>query len=207
MTAPDPNAWQQAWAPYARCIPGFAYLQGLPPAPVAPPAQGAAAAWTQWVAPVFDVDELDRRIRDLQAVHFWLEQNARALQATIQALQVQRMTLAALRSMNVSLSSIGPAATPAPAASDAPSEASAASAGAEAAAPADGGTVDPVRWWRAVTEQFQAIAAQTMQDLARPGPAAPPAQAAAPTPSPPAGAQRARTAPEAPPAAARRARR
>lgn len=177
MTSPDFNAWQQAWAPYTRLIPGWAYLQGL--ATGASAGGDAGTPWAPWVAPVLDVDELDRRLRDLKAVHFWLEQNARALQATIQALEVQRMTLAALRSLNVSLQPAGGAggaqATPAGASAD---NTAAAEAGAASA-------VDPVRWWRAVTEQFQTIAAQTMQDLARPAPeaaaspdgAAPPPQA------------------------------
>ncbi|MCS6810788.1 MAG: hypothetical protein NZ694_05900 [Tepidimonas sp.] len=176
MTSPDFSAWQQAWAPYTRFIPGWAYLQGL--ATGAPASGDAGAPWAPWVAPVLDVEELQRRIRDLKAVHFWLEQNARALQATIQALEVQRMTLAALRSLNVSLQPTGGT-------SDAGATPAGANADNTAAAESDAAAaVDPVRWWRAVTEQFQAIAAQTMQDLARPAPepASPPA-AAAPQPA------------------------
>jgi hypothetical protein len=57
-------------------------------------------------------------------VLFWLEQNAHAVKATIQALEVQRLTLTALSSMNVNLSEMAKAfrmptaqtASPAPAA-------------------------------------------------------------------------------------------
>ncbi len=50
-----------------------------------------------------DVDpaELDKRIGELRTVQYWLEQNARMLAATIQALEVQRMTLTTLKTMNV----------------------------------------------------------------------------------------------------------
>jgi hypothetical protein len=194
MTSSDFSALHAAFAPYARYVPGFAFLQGLAGRDAAPEAPPVA----QWVAPVFDPDELERRIRDLKAVHFWLEQNARALQATIQALEVQRMTLATLKGMNVSLAEMAQAlagsaaaasAANAPGAAQTPDpstggQATAAAAGAPA--PAVPG-VDPVRWWRALTEQFQGIAAQAMQDMA---------QQAAPEPSPP-------EPPPAPPPAAR----
>ena len=40
---------------------------------------------------------------ELRTVQFWLEQNARMLGATIQALEVQRMTLSTLKTMNVQM--------------------------------------------------------------------------------------------------------
>ena len=46
------------------------------------------------------MEELDKRIDELKAVQFWLDQNAMALKATIQALEVQKMTLATLKGMN-----------------------------------------------------------------------------------------------------------
>ncbi|WP_334154790.1 PhaM family polyhydroxyalkanoate granule multifunctional regulatory protein [Tepidimonas sp.] len=171
MTPPDFGAFQAAFAPYTRYVPGFAFLQSLAggsPTADAPP-------MTQWVAPVFDVDELERRIRDLKAVHFWLEQNARALQATIQALEVQKMTLATLKGMNVSLhvhemaqAFAGSGAHASPSAGSeaaAPDGAPAGEPLAEAPATAPG--VDPVRWWRSLTDQFQTIAANTLQEMAQ----------------------------------------
>jgi hypothetical protein len=58
------------------------------------------------VAPTFNVEDLDKRIQELKAVHFWLDQNSRALAATIQALEVQKMTLATLQGMNVSMGDV-----------------------------------------------------------------------------------------------------
>jgi|GEM_PF-1067282 len=175
MTSFDANAWHAAMAPYARYLPGLAFLQGLGAGgqPVAPAAQ--------WVAPVFDVEELERRVRDLKAVHFWLEQNARAVQATIQALEVQKLTLATLQGMNVSLGQVAQSVADA-VAGTAPRARPAAAAGADAAAgagPASAATadaaasqsvaggpdIDPVRVWRALTEQFQTIAAQALRDM------------------------------------------
>ena len=57
----------------------------------------------QWIAPTLDPAEIDKRIEELRTVQFWLEQNARMLAATIQALEVQRMTLSTLKTMNVAV--------------------------------------------------------------------------------------------------------
>jgi hypothetical protein len=51
------------------------------------------------VVPTIDVEELDRRIKDLKAVESWLEVNANMLRATIQALEVQRNTVATLQTL------------------------------------------------------------------------------------------------------------
>ena len=87
---------------FGRFVPGFDFLQNL--------AKGAAAGMpampatlSGWVAPTLSVEELDKRIQELKAVQFWLEQNARALTATVQALEVQKMTLATLQGMNVAM--------------------------------------------------------------------------------------------------------
>lgn len=52
------------------------------------------------VTPTLDVDELDRRITDLRAVEGWLKMNLSMLQMTVQGLEVQRATLAAVRAMS-----------------------------------------------------------------------------------------------------------
>jgi hypothetical protein len=49
-----------------------------------------------FVAPTLDADELEKRIKDLKAVEGWLKTNLSMLQMTIQGLEVQRATLAAL---------------------------------------------------------------------------------------------------------------
>ena len=88
----------------ARMVPGFDFLQSL--------IKGAGAAvpgMGQWIAPTLDPEELDKRIGELRTVQFWLEQNARLLATTIQALEVQRMTLSTLQGMNLPLSELSEA--------------------------------------------------------------------------------------------------
>jgi hypothetical protein len=50
--------------------------------------------------PTIDVDELDKRIKDLRAAEQWVEVNLNMLRATIQGLEVQRHTIAALKTMS-----------------------------------------------------------------------------------------------------------
>jgi ribosomal protein L12E/L44/L45/RPP1/RPP2 len=57
------------------------------------------------------VEEVDKRIQELKTVQYWLEQNGHALKATIQALEVQKMTLSTLRGMNVRMEDIASAFT------------------------------------------------------------------------------------------------
>lgn len=125
---------------FGQFVPGFDFLQKL--------AQGGNASMAGWVAPTLDPKALDQRISELKAVQFWLEQNAAALKATLQALEVQKMTLATLQSMNVM-----PGAAPA-------SSAKPAAAGSTGAMP------DPMQYWGALTQQFQTIASQAMKDVA-----------------------------------------
>ena len=61
-----------------------------------------------WIAPTLSVDELEKRITELQTVKLWLENNARLIEATIQALQVQKMTVATLQEMKVNLGKVWP---------------------------------------------------------------------------------------------------
>jgi hypothetical protein len=89
---------------FAKLVPGFDFLQNL-----AKGAGGGLPQMTQlssWIAPTLNVEELDKRIQELRAVHFWLEQNGKALSATIQALEVQKMTLSTLQGMNLSMNEL-----------------------------------------------------------------------------------------------------
>jgi hypothetical protein len=134
---------------FGKFVPGFDFLQNL--------AKGASQALPQmpnlssWVAPTLNVEELDKRIGELKAVHFWLDQNSKALAATIQALEVQKMTLATLKGMNFNMGEVANALK--------------LKAADAAAAPAQ--VVDPMQWWGALTQQFQQIAADAMKDAAR----------------------------------------
>jgi hypothetical protein len=51
------------------------------------------------VAPTFDLDELDKRIKDMKAVEGWLRMNLSMLQMTIQGLEMQRSTVGAVQAM------------------------------------------------------------------------------------------------------------
>ena len=51
------------------------------------------------VAPTFDLDDLDKRIKDMKAVEGWLRMNLSMLQMTIQGLEMQRTTVSAVQTM------------------------------------------------------------------------------------------------------------
>jgi len=57
------------------------------------------------LAPTADVDELDRRIAELKAVEQWLAMNLSLLRASVQALEVQRGTIATLKAYGAMLGS------------------------------------------------------------------------------------------------------
>jgi hypothetical protein len=169
---------------FGKFVPGFDFLQSL--------AKGASDAMPQmpnissWVAPTLSVEELDKRITELKAVHFWLDQNGKALSATIQALEVQKMTLATLRGMNFSMGEVANAlklktaetvssgmekmteATDSMADSAKAAKSRAAGSGkAKGNGEAGGAAVDPLQWWGALTQQFQEIASNAMKDVAQ----------------------------------------
>ena len=54
-------------------------------------------------APTLSVDDLDKKINDLKAVEAWLNLNMSMLRGSIQALEVQRNTIATLKSVGASL--------------------------------------------------------------------------------------------------------
>jgi hypothetical protein len=162
---------------FGKFVPGFDFLQNI--------AKGASQTLPQmpnlsnWVAPTLNVEELDKRIGELKAVHFWLDQNSKALGATIQALEVQKMTLATLKGMNFNMGDVANALklkaadTMASGVQKATGTAKAAAAktgaGGKAARKQDQApsVVDPLQWWGALTQQFQQIAADAMKDAAR----------------------------------------
>jgi hypothetical protein len=153
----------------ARMVPGFDFLQGL--------LKNAGAGLPnmgQWVAPTLNPEELDKRIQELKTVQFWLEQNAKLLATTIQAMEVQRMTLATLQTMNLPLADIGnalrlkplSAAKQAEPATAAPAAAKARRPAAKKGAAAAPAAVDPLQWWGALTQQFTELATQAVKDTA-----------------------------------------
>jgi uncharacterized protein (DUF885 family) len=175
---------------FGKYIPGFDFLQSL--------AKGASQSVPQmpnlgnWVAPTLNEEELDKRIAELKAVHFWLDQNSKALGATVQALEVQKMTLATLKGMNFNIGDLANAfklkATETVAASvhkvaeKATSTAKTVADVAEqteevakkvgqaakpVAAAAATGMVDPMQLWSSLTQQFQQIAASAMKEASK----------------------------------------
>jgi len=60
---------------------------------------GMGVSMPGMVTPTFDVDELDKRIKDMKAVEGWLRMNLSMLQMTIQGLEMQRTTLDTVQAM------------------------------------------------------------------------------------------------------------
>ena len=165
-------------AGFGKFVPGFDFLQNLAKA-----AGGAGSSpstlpnMAQWLVPSLKVEDLEKRIEELKHVQFWLDQNARALSATIQALEVQRMTMETLQGMNFTMGMPGAAAaaeTPKPAAPASPAPAPEPAPAAEPAhassakGQADASKViDPMQLWGALTQQFQHIASTALQDVAK----------------------------------------
>jgi len=178
---------------FGQFVPGFDFLQNL--SKTTAQAQPAAAAgmpgMANWVAPTLSIEVIDNRIQELKSVLFWLEQNTTALKATIQAMEVQKMTLSTLQSMNVSMADLAKAFTAkAPVTAPAPEPQAAApqpvtpqaapepksvpsddavkdaaeepAKGSASAKPA----VDPMQWWGALTQQFQNIPSAAVKDVA-----------------------------------------
>lgn len=161
--------------PFAKFIPGFDFLQGL-----AKNAGTQMPGIGQWVAPTLNPEELDKRIAELRAVQFWLDQNAKMLSVTIQALEVQRMTLSTLKTMNVPMGDlsealkvqpfVAPAPEPAPQPAPAPAPAARKAAPKKAASPkadteAAAAAIDPMKWWGALSEQFGHLAAGAVKEM------------------------------------------
>ena len=163
---------------FGQYIPGFDFLQTLARQasgvkPDLQPAAGAMSSLGHWVAPTFSVEEIEKRIHDLRAVEFWLDQNSKALAATIQALEVQKMTLATLENMNLSLKDVAESFKIRPETVQAQAAPRAAKAAEPPVQPADESAqagaktgVDPMQWWNSLTEQFTTIASSAVQDMA-----------------------------------------
>jgi len=176
-------------AGFGKFIPGFDFLQNL--------AKGATETVPQmpnlanWIAPTLNVEELDKRIAELKAVHFWLDQNSKALGATVQALEVQKMTLATLKGMNFNIGDMANALklkatdsvysgvqrvtekaastahTISEVASDAEDVAKKVRNAAKPVTDMAAGLIDPMQLWSSLTQQFGQIAASAMKDASK----------------------------------------
>lgn len=126
------------------------------------------------MAPLTNVEELDKRITDMRAVEQWLKLNLNMLQSAIQALEVQRATLATLRAFGAFAqssmtqpASASAAPSPAPAGWPHPETASASdhASSSPAAEPATDESeaaatppFDASAWWNLLQSQFNQIA-------------------------------------------------
>ncbi|KQR79564.1 hypothetical protein ASG35_06615 [Burkholderia sp. Leaf177] len=163
---------------------------------VSPGGSPSLSMMSDMLAPLTNVEELDKRIKDMRAVEQWLKLNLNMLQSAIQALEVQRATLATLRAFGAYAQSSVDSAKNAGAAN-----AASASAGAWPAPPlkeeqpapdseatdetgAHDASFDPAGWWNMLQSQFNNLATLAMAQ--QPGPAeatsenAEPPKAAAP---------------------------
>jgi hypothetical protein len=141
-------------------------------------------------APTLSVDDLDKKIADLKAVESWLNVNVSMLRGTIQAMEIQRGTLATLKSMGASLAdamkqpgvdqksvlaaspfaaffgapatAASPPAAKPPAAKPQAAEPPAQAAQSGAAAPALPFMPDATLWWNVLQDQFKQAVAGAM---------------------------------------------
>jgi hypothetical protein len=145
-------------------------------------------------APTLSIEELDKKISDLKAVESWLNVNMTMLRGTIQALEVQRGTIATLKSVGASFSAIakqepgpeteksllesspyasaflypnasGNAGSKARASSPEPTQSEAEHAQSEAGESGMASLTNPLAWWSGLQEQFkQAVSTTTVTD-------------------------------------------
>jgi len=164
---------------FTKFVPGFDFLKQLSTSNTSLPQAH------HWIAPTVDPVEIEKRIQELKTVHFWLEQNTKAVLATVQALEVQLMTINTLKGMNMSMNEMAkglqikptdekkayfsqepktPAASSSPKASYETSKAP--SFGKEdAPTQKPSSAVDPMAWWGSLSQQFSQIAEQTFAEL------------------------------------------
>jgi hypothetical protein len=137
------------------------------------------------LVPTVDIEELDKRIADLKAVEQWLNVNLSMLHGTIQGLEIQRGTLAAVKAFGSTLGTLPiaaadgvaaraktaarPASAPAPAPAPVP-EAPEAAAPARKGAASGGVTpglpgINPTAWWNLLQQNFNQVAEAAMSGV------------------------------------------
>lgn len=150
------------------------------------------------VTPTVSIDELDKKIKDLQTVESWLTVNMNMLRGTIQALEVQRATISTLKTMgeNFAQQMNTPAASgafaaraaetkpnaawpmpSAPAAEKAPEPVKEVEPEVEVPKPAAQGETaapfaNPAAWWGLLQDQFKQAVSKAMEGDAAVAPGA-----------------------------------
>ena len=133
------------------------------------------------VVPTLSIDEINKQITDLKAVESWLSLNMNMLRSTIQALEVQSATIAALQSMGESLNSAvksnAAATNSATEASSTPPADEKTGSNTNTANTAPPPFGNPAAWWNMLQEQFQqavnTATATTSPPASEPPPAPP----------------------------------
>jgi hypothetical protein len=126
-------------------------------------------------APALSVDDLDKKIADLKAVEAWLNVNVAMLRGTVQALEVQRGTIATLKTMGATFAEAlkQPGADEKSVLASSPYAAffnpaaaapEAAKAAPDAAKPPAGNALmpDPTVWWNVLQDQFKQAVTSAM---------------------------------------------
>lgn len=108
------------------------------------------------ITPTTDLQELDKRIADLKTVEQWLNLNLNMLRTTIQGIEVQRATLATLRSFGANMGLFSPMSA---ASSDSSNHSPTSSSdnAAQALAAEQMASVmmsNATHWWSMMQEQF-----------------------------------------------------
>lgn len=182
--ASSPFGFGGAWPGLGQ---GFDFLQQLTRS-ATQQSQAAMPPLAQWLTPTLDTEQIERRISELKTVQFWLEQNSRGIAATVQALEVQKLTVESLRRMNLNFAELAetlgtvaaapPASEPEPELepleAQAPAEDSPAAEPSGDPAPAVPGAAEALAWWGALGQQFQAIAQQALRGTGAEPPASEP---------------------------------
>lgn len=139
-------------------------VPGMPGAGTTPP---PGMNFPSMAMPTLSVEEINKKITDLRAVESWLTLNMHMLRGTIQALEVQSATIAALQSMGETLSSAVASAGNVHAASggqqDGVSGAAKKSSGAPEPTSEDSANaaafaapfVNAAAWWNMLQDQFK----------------------------------------------------
>lgn len=139
--------------------------------------------------PTLSVDELDKKIADLKAVESWLNLNLSMLRGTVQALEIQRGTIATLKSMGATLANavkqpganeksvlaaapyasaffsqpaVAPVAKAEPQPEPKPEVKPEPAAASAAPAPANDAMANPAIWWNLLQDQFKQAVSTAM---------------------------------------------
>ncbi|HYS67380.1 MAG TPA: PhaM family polyhydroxyalkanoate granule multifunctional regulatory protein [Paraburkholderia sp.] len=179
---PPAEMLDQMWGMMRLSPFGSAFSGAQPGAGLGP----SLSMMSDMMAPLTNVEELDKRITDMRAVEQWLKLNLSMLQSAIQALEVQRATLATLRafgafaqaSMEQPAASAAPGSSPAtgwphPEAPGSGSAGSSSSGAAGSASDEDEASATPPfdasAWWNLLQSQFNQIAQFAMTQPAAGG--------------------------------------